>query len=119
MDIYNVDDGTWRNALATLPQTITDAASVQFNGTLLIVGGFIGYPIGDGGYSDKIYEYLQLTESWRELSARLSQSTSQSVAFMVPAPTFPECPPVKYLMTIGGEYRDAKILFMYSTSYTL
>ena len=102
MDIYHVDDGTWRYALATLPQTIIDAAGVQFNGTLLVVGGYV---VEELGWSDKILEYLPLTESWRELPAKLSQGSQDSVAFMVPASIFPECPPVRYLMTMGGEYR--------------
>ena len=105
MDIYNVDDGTWRNAINTFPSKISHAASVPFNGTFLLVGGSLDGGIGE---SDKIYESLPLTESWRELSAKLSQATSQSVAFMVPASIFPECPPIQYLMTIGGEYRDAR-----------
>ena len=108
MDIYNLDDGTWRNALTTFPHTISDAASVQFNGTLLVVGGYVEE---DSGYTNKIYEYLPLTESWRELPAKLSQAASQSVAYMVPASIFPECPPVQYLMTMGGEYRKAGYVF--------
>ena len=80
-----------------------DAASVQYNSTFLVVGGITA--LNTGQELDSIYQYEATTESWELLPQTLSSPTYSHTAFMVPASIFPKCPPVQYLMTMGGEYR--------------
>ena len=71
----------------TFPHPITSAASVQYDNTMLVVGGFIG----GFKYSDEIYKYDPSKELWEKLNVTLQTPDSGLVAFMVPKSIFPPC----------------------------
>ena len=90
-EIYNIANGSWRQD-TPFPTPIGNAATVELDGTLLVVGGSIYTKWGGGGESDKIYKYVPATRSWELLPMRLKHSAAFHVAIMVPASTFPPCP---------------------------
>ena len=86
-EVYNFEEDSWRQG-TPFPHPITSAASVQYDGTLLVVGGDTG---GIFGSSDEIYKYNPSTESWKKLDATLQAPATGVVAFMVPKSIFPYC----------------------------
>ena len=86
-EVYSVEEDSWRQG-TPFPHAITSAASVQYDGSLLVVGGYTG---GINGSSDEIYKYNPLTESWDKLNVTLRKPDYKLVAFMVPKAIFPPC----------------------------
>ena len=89
VEIYSISDNTWREG-TPFPHTIDDAASVQFNGTFLVVGGYVAE---ESDTDDRIYEYATSTETWRLLPVTLNRTYQYHTAFMVPKSIFPVCDP--------------------------
>ena len=69
-----------------LPIPISDAASVQYKDTFLLVGGKTG-----GADLDTTYMYEPETDSWRELEERLPEAKNDPVAMIVSRSMFTEC----------------------------
>ena len=69
-----------------LPIPISDAASVQYKDTFLLVGGKTG-----GADLDTTYMYEPDTDSWRELEERLPEAKNDPVAMIVSRSMFTEC----------------------------
>ena len=84
-EIYDIKEGSWRQG-TPFPHPISSPASVQYDGTLLIVGGCTV-----SNCSDEIYKYVPTSESWEQLDVRLKKPASDHVAFMVPVSIFPSC----------------------------
>ena len=89
VEIYSVSDNTWRDG-TPFPRSIDGAASVQFNGTFMVVGGYI---YSEDLYDDRIYEYEPASETWRHLPVTLKGGNRYHTAFMVPKSIFPACGP--------------------------
>ena len=87
VEIYSVSKGTWTEG-TPFPHTIDDAASVQFNGTFMVVGGYVEE---QGDTDNRIYEYVPSTRTWRLLPVTLKRSYQYHTAFMVPESIFPTC----------------------------
>ena len=87
-EVYNIEEGTWRQG-TPFPHPITSAASVQYDGTILVVGGKSEGIIYET--YDEIYKYNPPTESWEKLNVKLQKPASGLVAFMVPKYIFPTC----------------------------
>ena len=65
---------------------ISDAASVQYKDTFLLVGGKTS-----GADLDTIYMYEPDTDTWRELEERLPEAKNDPVAMTVSRSMFTEC----------------------------
>ena len=90
-EMYNIGNGSWRQG-TPFPTPIGNAASVELDGTLLVVGGTVLSTKWTGlGISDKIFKYVPATGTWELLPMRLKHSAAFHVALMVPASTFPPC----------------------------
>ena len=63
-----------------LPKALQNGASVQFKGTLLVVGGY-----GDDNQaSDVIYEFDVMNNNWIEKEEKLMNGRYHAAAFLIP-----------------------------------
>ncbi len=83
-EIYNTATREWREG-PTLPQAITYSASVQYEDTFLLLGGY-----DSGLYLDTIYQYNQTLETWILRPETLS-TPKYSMAAIFASPPVAEC----------------------------
>ena len=85
-----------------MPKTIYGATVVPYLQSFILVGGYTYME----GYLDSVLFYEVDSDSWTKLDVTLPRKAHTVSAMMVDRSIFPDCaPPVKYLMTMGGEYR--------------
>ena len=73
-----------------LPQYISSAASVAFNNTFLLIGGYNGTN-GNLNPLATIHQYNVEEDKWIKLSSQLSTPRSSHVSLLVPQSLFPNC----------------------------
>ena len=71
---------------SNLPIPISDAASVQYKDTFLLVGGKT-----TAADLDSIYMYEPDTDTWKQLEERLPEAKNDAVAMSVSPSMFTEC----------------------------
>ena len=69
-----------------LPKAIARAATIPFNGTVFIVGGY-----NNDGYISDIYQYKPGEDVWDKLSSELETPRRTHAAIIVQQSLFPEC----------------------------
>jgi len=80
--IYNIESGLWRSG-QNLPFKIKDAASVPYQGSFLLLGGWC-YDCTDRSL-DTVIKYNKDTGEWETLPARLAVGRYDHVAITKPA----------------------------------
>ena len=72
-----------------MPHHLSDATVVPLGESFLFVGGFLsdGWP----KYSNRIYKYEKLSDSWTLLNATIPYRAGNPMALMVDIDIFPSC----------------------------
>ncbi len=84
-EIYNTETRVWREG-PLLPEPIFDMASVQYEDSFLLVGGFGTV----SGSLDTIYQYNQTSETWILRPERLS-APKYAMGAVLAQPSVADC----------------------------
>ena len=79
VEIFNLDEMSWRTGPFELPLPLSFPMSVQYGLTFVLVGGE-----NNPTWYDHIYQFDKLTYGWIELSQRLSSPKTASLSIPLP-----------------------------------
>ena len=128
--MYNIGNGSWRQG-TPFPTPIGNAASVELDGTLLVVGGTVLSTKWTGlGISDKIFKYVPATGTWELLPMRIPCGLNGACLYLPSLQGYScftrtlartcknfscnaaDCYLVKYWVSLKGSYVVARIFFL-------
>lgn len=90
VEIFNIEDGTWRSAQNPFPIVIDGMSIAQHDETFYVVGGNTD-PTFPVTRLDTIYRYEAGDESWRLMPNRMKYERYGATPMMVNASMFPAC----------------------------